>query len=230
MKTFNFKKVMAIFFIASTVLFIASCQQSENIETPSGTQEIIDYDVTKTPCDMTVEETQAAQEAFEMMDNHIVLEKDQYVLKATNGLSLGLSERVFNHYKARMEQTNEMLKGAVLIPIDGKKVEIRCLGYSPISTRAAGGETKIVSDWYSFDLYLSNKTLVSLAAGAGLAGTLAGLAPDPTVTKIVATVAGFCSFTFSMLANYYPNGVIISCVYVPLPTVGCIPYDINGQR
>lgn len=216
--------------MASTVLFIASCQQNENIDVPSEKQEVIDYDVTKTPCDMTVEETQAAQAAFKTMDNHIVFEKDHYILKATGGLSIGLSERVFNFYKNRMEQTNEMLKGATLIPINAKKFEIRCLGYSPTATRVAGGETKIVTDWFSFELYLSNRTLVSLAAGAGLVGTLAGLAPEPTVSKIVGTVAGFCSFSFAMLANYYPNGVIISCVYVPLPAVGCVPYDINEQK
>lgn len=232
MKT-NLLKGIAICFIAIVALSFTGCQQDENLSDSTNTstsQNIIDYDITKLSYEMTQDENKLASKALQIMDNYIQFKNNKYVLNAPNGLSIGLSEKVFNFYKTRMEETNELLKGAYLIPINDKKVEIRCPGYLPITSRVAGGINKIVTDWYSFDLYLSNKTLISLAAGAGLAGTLSGLAPEPTITKIVSTVAGFCSFSFSILANYYPNGVIISCVYVPLPYPGCIPYNIKEQK
>lgn len=229
----KFLERIAICFVIAVALSFVGCQQDENLSDSNNvptSQNIIDYDISKLPYEMTERENTLAKKALQVMDNHIQFKNNKYVLNVSNGLSIGLSERVFNYYKTRMVETNKLLNGACIIPINNKKVEIRCASYLPITSRVAGGINKIVTDWYSFDLYLSNKTLVSLAAGAGLAGTLAGLAPDPTITKIVGTVAGFCSFSFSMLANYYPNGVIISCIYVSLPYPGCIPYNIKEQK
>lgn len=71
----------------------------------------------------------------------------------------------------------------------------------------SGGETKIVWQWYGFDLYLDNYVSNKVAGGAGIAATLSALIPEPTVSKALATALGVSAGLIAF--NNEGNGVII---------------------
>lgn len=225
------KSLVALSMVALCVFI--SCQQNDADEKVLQNKSIIDFDVTKSVEEQTTEESKLAAEAYHLMDSHITIENGQFVLSIKNGASIGLSERVFEFYKSKMDGVNQLLsfQGTYKVVTDHKTIEVWKDSSIPLSfTKSAGGVTKIEFDWNGFDLYLSQQDCNRLSQGATLVSIIGALAPDPTVSKVVATVGALCSLSFSVLASEYPGGVIITADFYPAPIVGCISiYTVKGQ-
>lgn len=98
-----------------------------------------------------------------------------------------------------------------------------------LSESESRGVNKYVESWYGFDLWISNPTLALISGGSGFTATILGVwVPEPAVSKVLATCLAFCGMVTGYLASEYPNGVIISSVFVP-GTGSCIPYNIQSQ-
>ena len=79
------------------------------------------------------------------------------------------------------------------------------------SFRSFSGYNKIVFTWKGYDLYLDSTTANKIAAGAAGASALAGLIPDPTVSKIVAASLGTVA-SLILYNNAAGRGVIVAFV------------------
>ena len=225
-------KSLATFCMVALCVFV-SCQKNDTDESTLQAKSVIDFDITKSADEQTEEESKLAAKAYSIMDSHIMIDNGQFVLSVQNGSSIGLSERVFEYYKSKMDGVNQLLsiQGTYKVVTDHKTIEVWKDANTPLTlTKAAGGITKIEFDWNGFDLYLSQQDCNRLSQGATLVSIIGALAPDPTVAKVVATVSALCSLSFSVLASEYPGGVIITADFYPAPIVGCIGiYSLRGQ-
>lgn len=126
------KKVLIIKgFIAASIIAVlgqlTSCQNEDGF-TQESTEKVnlIDYDVTKVPCEETEEDQLLRKKAYEAIDKHVSIKNGLFVLDVANGESIGLSERVFTYYKNRMQESNALLsaQGIVKNQIGEKSIEI----------------------------------------------------------------------------------------------------------
>ncbi|WP_368320377.1 hypothetical protein, partial [Parabacteroides distasonis] len=173
------KKVLIIKgFIAALIIAVlgqlTSCQNEDGF-TQESTEKVnlIDYDVTKVPCEETEEEQFLRKKAYEVIDKHVSIKNGLFVLDVTNGESIGLSERVFIYYKNRMQESNALLsaQGIVKNQIGEKTIEIYNAS-NFVGERASGGVTKLVLNWASFELYISNSDCKKIALGSEITAVL----------------------------------------------------------
>lgn len=231
------KKVLIIKgFIAALIIAVlgqlTSCQNEDGF-TQESTEKVnlIDYDVTKVPCEETEEEQFLRKKAYEVIDKHVSIKNGLFVLDVTNGESIGLSERVFIYYKNRMQESNALLsaQGIVKNQIGEKTIEIYNAS-NFVGERASGGVTKLVLNWASFELYISNSDCKKIALGSEITAVLSAAIPDPSISKIATIVAGLCGIAFNQFADNYPNGIIFSCEIIPVPIIGCYnDWSFKGQ-
>lgn len=92
------KKVLIIKgFIAASIIAVlgqlTSCQNEDGF-TQESTEKVnlIDYDVTKVPCEETEEDQLLRKKAYEAIDKHVSIKNGLFVLDVANGESIGLSE------------------------------------------------------------------------------------------------------------------------------------------
>lgn len=97
-------------------------------------------------------------------------------------------------------------------------------------------EEELINAYYSLywhginiTLYISNRTFFYYTTGLAAATIVAGLAPEPTVSKVVAACCGLAGLVTGALVYEYPNGVIIKIYSPSLSPALCIPYSLSGQ-
>lgn len=130
-----------------------------------------------------------------------------------------------------MQESNALLsaQGIVKNQIGEKSIEIYNAS-NFIGERASGGVTKLVLNWASFELYISNSDCKKIALGSEITAVLSAAIPDPSISKIATIVAGLCGIAFNQFADNYPNGIIISCEIIPVPIIGCYnDWSFKGQ-
>lgn len=126
-----------------------------------------------------------------------------------------------------MITTNNTIKDQNIIP----EVFISIDNLVRIKTRSEfEGQQNVdgfVNHWYGFELYLSNTTLAQIVAGTTSIGYLAGKVPHKA-GKVIKEACELTAALAGLGTAFYPNGVIISFGYAPVPG-GCVPYNISAQ-
>ena len=93
---------------------------------------------------------------------------------------------------------------------------------------SAAGVTKIVwGPLTRFQLFLDDEISRNVATGAGVAGALSGLIPEPAVSKVLGILFGVSSALIQH--NNKGRGVILSGVCNPVPPFTPTIYWIKSQ-
>lgn len=247
------KNYALIMLLIATASVFYTCRKDE----VSNSENLININLKKSISEFSEPEKIAYLEARNRMDKNIEFKEDQYLLKTNNPIEIGVSKETFEYFKRIMNGMNSTLKAiektstTIIVQKDksliflkntyssnnGKKLNlsattqerrVNLFMYVPdVSNVADGGVNKLVSYWWGQEIYVSYTALNDIAAGATIAGALSLAIPDVTVTKAVCIVLGVVGGTTWMIANHYPNGVIVTVVN-PIITPP-IPTDLRSQ-
>jgi hypothetical protein len=155
------------------------------------------------------------------IDSFVVYENKAFKLKITSGSQIQMSERLFEYFKAIMNQTNSVIKDLNVVPDkkDHRKLhvvkqlmlnsQVR-LKSGDIETTPAYNTTDYVIGWSGVDLYISKHDLELLAWGCGVAALFGTLCPEFVISKAAAWVGGIAASSFTLMAVDNPGGVVIS--------------------
>ena len=183
------------------------------------------------------------KQAVERMDEFVKVKNNKYTTSLKSGVSINISEELFSLLKKQMEHSNLLIKEEGLI-LSGKTVrtpipneelgsfEIPRLKSGTTESEEGGIDQCLYTIYWSgidITLYISNRTLFYSASALGAAAIVAGLVPDPTVSKIVAACCGLAGIAGGALVYEYPNGIIVGIFSPSLAPLGCIPYSLTGQ-
>lgn len=208
------------------LLVICSCQS--NMDDEQTSKDYIEIDMQgRSVGELSLEEEKLYIEARSRFDKIVKYDNGQYYLTEINPNHLNISPELYRYFKSIMDYTNSITKeenvGSVTTISTTLPVRIKTRNEFNGQTNVNG----IVQYWYGFDVYLSNSALNQIAAGASLTSVISGYIPHP-VAKAISAACGLTGALSSLGAAFYPNGIIISFSYAPVPG-GCIPYNINAQ-
>lgn len=212
------------------LIAICACQSNteENINIRYSSTSYIDLDMNKRNLeDLSIKEEKLYYEARDRFGNIVKYENNHYSLTSNDPQTLNISPELFNHFKMIMNSTNNTIKEQNIT----QEAFISTDNFIRTRTRNEfEGQQNVdgfVSHWYGFELYLSNSTLNKITAGSIGLGAIASRVPHPAGKPI----AGACELTAALTGlggAFYPNGIIISFGYAPVPG-GCTPYKISAQ-
>lgn len=230
-------KKISIYLILT--LAICACQQnSDNSLDPNPPKQFSTYldiitDIDHTEIgNLSIEEEKIYYEAKERFGILVEYKNEQFYLKDENCDAINISPGLFEHFKKIIDRSNNYynsLSNAQKEKLGSYSIENNQPRTRTGTETVVGGIDGFVRTWSGFDVYLSNNILLAMALGADIAGTIAGLIPEPTLsTKVIAAGCGLVTAVAGYTAATCPNGIIISYTY-PIPVVGCIPFRIQKQ-
>ncbi|PCH70289.1 MAG: hypothetical protein COC06_05220 [Bacteroidales bacterium] len=183
------------------------------------------------------------KQAVERMDEFVKVKNNKYTTSLKSGVSINISEELFSLLKKQMEHSNLLIKEEGLV-LSGKTVrtpipneelgsfEIPRLKSGTTESEEGGiNQCLYTIYWHGIDitLYISNRTLFYSTTALAAAATVATLAPEPAVSKVVAVCCGLASLSGGALVYEYPNGIIVGIYSPSLAPQVCIPYSLSGQ-
>lgn len=226
-------KTIKILIAAMLFLFVA-CQNDENTTSkplsvyPTYLEVNEDLDHVAY-MDFSLEDEKIYLEARERFDKNVTFQDGQFKVGTQTAVHLNISEELYLHFCKVVQITNDNFKKNIVNGVELSNVQdSRMLKVKTRSEGSTGGTDGFKMYWYGFDVYLSNHSLLYIAAGGNAVSLVCSNIPDPSLaTKVVGGACGLAGTLASLGAALYPNGIIISFTY---PFTGtCIPYYITAQ-
>lgn len=191
---------------------------------------------------LTESDFEIYKQAQERMDEFVKVKNNKYTTSLKSGASINVSKELFSLLKKQMEHSNLLIENEGFV-LSGKtfrstdpniklgSIEIPRLKSG--TTESGGGidQCSYTIYWHGIDitLYISNRTLFYSSTGLAAAGTVAALALEPAVSKVVAACCGLSALAGGVLVYEYPNGIIVGVYSPSLAPLVCIPYSLSGQ-
>jgi hypothetical protein len=187
--------------------------------------EYLDTDVSNLSS-LTEQQKVILDKARKRIDSFIVYEKKAYVLKVSHGSQIQMSEGLFAFFKAKMVQTNALIKNLNVVANNKNHKILHVINKSDLhsiirlkSANVEGEDPPQNTDsfslrWDGVDICISTHTLNLWALGNASAAVIAAWIPEPLVSKVCATVWGLSAAGYAYLAAENPNGLMISINWI----------------
>ena len=195
-------------------------------------ERFLDLDLAVVNGQMSETQMSVYHEAQARIDKKVIFSKGKFEMNLRSGSEVGISDRLFDHFKTCMDAQNRNLAEAQsdgLIPVEVSPNVVRFIDpNAPIllgMTKGGGveipegGTTNVDFFWSGCDIYISNEMLKGISDGADLASIIAtfsaALPAATPVAAITAAASALASVGLGRLASDYPNGIIIDCDLSP---------------
>lgn len=159
------KHIVCILFF-TTMLFGCS---TEILKPTSDSDGIIDFNINTPFNGLTENEKILYAKAKDLMDSHIELRNGQYFIKNEFSDNMGMSQEIFNHFRNIMDNTNETIKDLEIVSVGNRYFTTNTnpirsmIRLKSSSESGGGGIDDVVGNWYGFDVYLSQLSLLNLS-------------------------------------------------------------------
>jgi len=143
--------ISVIVAVVAVVGVLAGCQKEE--KSSESSKPLLDLDVSALSSVLSEEQASIIRQGQELINENAIYEDRAFHLTVNSGAEIGMSERLFNFYKANIAAQNEQIKDIDLVEvapgvfIDVNNIDVSSIRLKRYSEGGGGGDEGVYGSW-----------------------------------------------------------------------------------